>query len=268
MRSISLGVAITLLIAPALGAPVMAQTPGNVRDLVGAKAAGGEEALQSRGFVHIKSERGDDRTWSYWWQPSRKECLSVAVVDGRFDSITSSPAPDCNQSVSKKSDGAAVAAGVGIAALIGAIALAHKSKDHESGKHYDNASEDSAYERGYRDGLYNQSYHNYDRSTPYSNGYQAGVAQRGHETSYRDVHRSNAGGYAASVDVNDLVNTRAAGAETAMQSRGFHNVDALKSGTSSYTIWYNGRTRQCIQMGVAEGRVQNMSDIGSSKHCR
>ncbi|RYE64593.1 MAG: hypothetical protein EOO83_00825 [Oxalobacteraceae bacterium] len=265
MRKPLLVLASALLVAPSV---LVAATPGNVRDLVGARAAGGEETLQSRGFVHIKTDRGDDRLWSYWWQPSQKECLSVAVVDGRFDSITSSPAPDCNQRTGKGSDGAAVAAGVGIVALIGALALAHKSKDHANGEHYADQGQDNAYERGYRDGLYNQSYHNYDRSEPYSSGYQAGVAQRGRETSYRGVHRAHAGGYAPSVDVSDLVDARAPGAETQMQSRGFRNVNGLKSGNTSYTIWFNDRTRQCIQMGVAEGRVQKMADIGNSPHCR
>jgi hypothetical protein len=255
----------TGLLCPATG---HAQTPSGLRDLVGARAAGGETQLETRGWVHIKTETGDDRKWSYWWQPSHKTCVSIAVVDGRFDAITDTPAPDCNQKKDKGPSGTAVAAGVGIAAIIGAIALAHKSHNHEDGKHYADDASDAGFERGYRDGLYNEPYHNYDKSEPYSRGYESGVSQHGHETSYRDGHRSNAAGYSPSVDLHDLVDARGSSADGEMQSRGFRNVGGLKSGNSSYTYWYNSRTKQCVQMGVAEGRVQNVADIGTYQGCK
>lgn len=244
-------------------------TPGDVRDLVGARGPGGEDALQQRGYTHIKTEKGDDRAWSYWWNASRKQCLSIVVMDGRFDTITDSPAVDCNQKASANSTATAVAAGVAAAALIGALALSHKSHNHDGNEHYDDDKSEAAYERGYRDGLYNQSYHNYDRSDPYARGYEAGVQQRSHETSYRDDHHAgNSAGYRASVDVSDLNGIRASSADSEMQNRGFANVDGLKSGTTSYTIWYNRQTRQCAQMGVADGRVVNLVDTHKSPNCR
>lgn len=266
MRSMMMFVACAELLA---SQTVHAQKANGLGDLVGARAAGGETALQSRGWVHIKTDPGDDRVWSYWWQPAQKSCVSIAVMDGRFDSITPTPAPDCNQRApSKASSGTAVAAGVGLAAVIGAIALAHKSHNHDNGQHYPDDASEAAYERGFRDGLYAQTYHNYDRSEPYSHGYEAGVTQRGRETGYRSGHRTDGAGYRPSVDLNDLVDARAAGAESEMQRRGFRNVGGLKSGMSSYTYWFNDRTRQCIQMGVADGRVQNVADIGTYQGCR
>jgi hypothetical protein len=259
---------LTMSAALLFPAPGHAETPSGLRDLVGARAAGGETQLESRGWVHIKTETGDDRKWSYWWQPSQKTCASVAVIDGRFDAITTTPAPDCNQKAGKGSNGAAIAAGVGVAAIIGAIALAHKSHNHDNGQHYDDDASDAAYERGFRDGLYSQTYHNYDRSEPYSRGYEAGVSQKSRETSHRDGHRSDGAGYRQSVDLNDLFDARAAGADSEMQRRGFRNVGGLKSGMSSYTYWFNDRTRQCVQMGIADGRVQNVADIGTYQGCR
>lgn len=259
-----------LLLSAALLSPLpgQARTPSGVRDLVGARAAGGESQLETRGWVHIKTEAGDDRKWSYWWQPVQKSCVSIAVVEGRFEAITTTPAADCNQKAGKKTDGAAIAAGVGIAAIIGAVALAHKSHNHESGQHYTDDASDAGFERGYRDGLYNQTYHNYDKSDAYSRGYESGVSQRGHETTYRSGHRSDAAGYSSSVDLNDIVDARGSSAEGEMQARGFRNVGGLKSGNSSYTYWYNARTKQCVQMGVAEGRVQNVADIGTYQGCK
>lgn len=246
--------------------PTLAQAPRPIADLVGARAAGGETQLEARGYVHIKTQKGDDRAWSYWWQPQRRECVSVAVFDGRFDAITPTPAADCNQSDKKGGSGAAAAAVAGIA-ILGAAALAHSSHNHDSGKHFDDGVAEDQFERGYRDGLYGQSYHNYDRSDAYSDGYSRGVAQRGYEIEHREGHAEWAGGYSPSVNVNDLVTQRAAGADVELQRRGFRTVNAYQAGTNSYTIRTNDRTGQCVQVAVSEGRVRYISAIRKSA-CR
>lgn len=252
----------------ATSVPALAQTPSDLRDLVGARAAGGETALQSRGYSLNHATQGDDRTWGYWWNHNTRTCITVATMDGRFDSIVTTPASDCNQKTGNgSSDATAAAVAVGAAALIGAIALAHNSHHHDNDTHYTDQQSEADFERGYRDGLYGQSYHNPDNSSAYSSGYTSGVQQQGHETSYRSGHH-NAGGYQPSVYVNDLVGARGSSANDQMESRGFRNVDGLKSGNSAYTIWYNSSTRQCLQMGVADGRVANIVDIGRSPGCR
>lgn len=252
----------------ATSSAALADTPRGVSDLVGARAAGGETQLESRGYVHIKTDKGDDRAWSYWWQPRDKLCLSVAVMDGRFDSITQTPAPDCNQS-SSKSDGGdkAAAIAVGAAALIGVLALAHKSHNHEDGKHSADDAADAAFERGYRDGLYSQDYHNYDRSDDYSKGYSEGVSQRGRETEHRDYDGRGSAGYAPKVNLNDLLTARAAGAETQLSQRGFTNVNGYKANDTAYTFWYNRMTAQCVQVAVTDGRVRYISAI-KEKACQ
>ncbi len=259
------------LIGMIVGAAIVmagsAQAQSSVPDLVGARAAGGEQELQSRGWVHIKTDKGDDRVWSYWWQPSQRKCITVAVVDGHFNAVTDTLPIDCNQREKSGSSGAAVVAGVGIAAIIAAAALAHNQHSHDNGKHYDDDASEAGYERGYRDGLYNRSYHNYDRSDPYARGYEAGVVQRGRETDYRAPHRDTAAGYAHSVELNDLVDARGSSADGEMGRRGFRNVGGLKSGMTSYTYWFNARTRQCVQMGVADGRVANITDVGRYPGC-
>lgn len=83
-----------------LATPVAAQTPAQVADLVGARGAGGQTALQSRGYTFVRLQEGGDRKWSFWWNAARHECISVVTMDGRYASITSSPAPDCRQSES------------------------------------------------------------------------------------------------------------------------------------------------------------------------
>ncbi|WP_146197962.1 hypothetical protein [Caulobacter endophyticus] len=72
-------------------------TPSDVRDLVGARAAGGEAELAARGYVNTGVQSSDDRKWTYWWNDRRGVCLSVSTVGGRYDSIVSTPAPDCRR---------------------------------------------------------------------------------------------------------------------------------------------------------------------------
>lgn len=96
MRSSRLSIPVAAAIL--LAGPATAQvTPSDVRDLVGARAAGGESALASRGYVSAGGRTGDDRKWTYWWNDRRGVCLSVATLEGRYDSIVSTPAADCGQ---------------------------------------------------------------------------------------------------------------------------------------------------------------------------
>jgi hypothetical protein len=79
------------------GQAVAQVTPSDVRDLVGARGSSGESELASRGYVNVGGQTGDDRKWTYWWNDRRGVCLSVATVNGRYDSIVSTPAPDCQR---------------------------------------------------------------------------------------------------------------------------------------------------------------------------
>jgi len=45
-------------------------------------------------------------------------------------------------------------------------------------------------------------------------------------------------------------------------------VNDLVGGNSSYTIWYNRQTLQCIQIGVADGRVANIAGIQTAPKYR
>ncbi|MBB4858333.1 hypothetical protein HNO88_001652 [Novosphingobium chloroacetimidivorans] len=80
-----------------IGTPLAAQSPSDLSDLVGARGAGGESELQRRGYVFVRTQEGDDRKWSNWWNPARRQCVTVVTMNGRYDSITATPAPDCNQ---------------------------------------------------------------------------------------------------------------------------------------------------------------------------
>ncbi|GAA0440459.1 MULTISPECIES: hypothetical protein [Sphingomonas] len=87
-----------LLLAALLSAPALAQdTPRDLRDMVGARAGQAEGELQRRGYRNVGGEKGDDRSYTYWWNADRRQCVTIATMEGRYNSITTSPAPDCEQ---------------------------------------------------------------------------------------------------------------------------------------------------------------------------
>lgn len=75
---------------------VLAQTPADVADLVGARGAGGETQLESRGYSHVTTNTVRDTKFAFWWNARRGQCLSVATTDGRYAAITSVPPANCD----------------------------------------------------------------------------------------------------------------------------------------------------------------------------
>lgn len=94
MKKLTFSIAITLLVTTALFAQ---DTAYDLRDLVGVRASSGESQLKSRGYTSVKTSSGNDRKWTNWWNNSRNVCVTVVTFDGRFDSIVTSPAADCNR---------------------------------------------------------------------------------------------------------------------------------------------------------------------------
>lgn len=145
---------------------------------------------------------------------------------------------DCNQQPATEPSkdrgmgkGAKVA--VGAAALLGVAALLHRSHERDKAKH--NSQEQVAeYARGYRDGLYHQPYHDYNRLQSYVDGYNAGQQKRDTEARYRSPHDHHSG-HSPFVSLNDLVGARGSSADGALTQRGFVSKGGYKSGNQSFT---------------------------------
>ena len=73
-----------------------AATP-SVQDLVGARGSSGEQVLQQRGFVWVKTEKTGDSSYSYWQHRRTGQCITVRTVNGRYASLVKSPAFDCRK---------------------------------------------------------------------------------------------------------------------------------------------------------------------------
>jgi uncharacterized protein with FMN-binding domain len=249
---------ISFLAVALAAAPVAAKTP-SLADLVGARGSSGEAALEQRGYVYITGYEGSNNSkHSYWWNSSAKHCAHVVTADGRYTSITDGTRSDCNQK-DDSGTGAAVAAVAGAALLAGI--LSHKSH-HKEGATYDE-TQTQEFEYGYRDGLYNGSYHNATRSEAYARGYEQGVNER--QANLR--HHSGRGGYSAAVRISDIQGMDSIRAFDVMTSRGFTGVDSFTTGSTQYGIYYNRNTRQCVQITNADNRVYDIRDISQHPKC-
>jgi uncharacterized protein with FMN-binding domain len=243
-----------------VAAPLAAKTQ-SLTDLVGARASSGEMALEKRGYTFITGHEGDYSTkHSYWWNSAAKHCAHVETYDGQYTAITDGTRSDCNQ----KADGGDAAAAIGLvagAALLTGI-LSHKSH-HKQGVNYDQ-QQTQEFEYGYRDGLYNASYSNGNRSDGYARGYEQGVNERNANLS----HHNGRGGYAKAARISDIKGMNSVSAFDVIVGRGFTNVDSFSSGNTTYGVFYNRATRQCVQMTNADRRVYDIRDIGTHPNCR
>lgn len=236
----------------------------HLQDLVGTRGSSGEAELEKRGYAVDHVTKDEDGAWGYWWNHSKNECVMVLTFDGKYSKIMDAEDTDCGHKPGLGKGSKVAIALAAAAAGIGVAAVAHKAHNHDDDRHWEDSNQEADYERGYRDGMYNQSYHNWSNSSQYSSGYAAGVGERRHQTSYS----SGWGGFRTYQNVRDLQGSRASGAESQMQSRGFRNMNTYKAGDASYQTWYNGGTRQCIQVIVSDGRYESVNDIGSSPYCR
>lgn len=256
---------LVIAIATALGgSPALAQVPDGLADLVGVKGRDGESELEKRGYTFHHTAKSETRSFSYWWHAGRSMCIRVQTVDGNYDRISKTTNADCDQKDPPGvSTGAAVA--IGAAALLGIAALAHKSH-HRGDRNFDER-QTADFERGYRDGLYNHPYHNWGNVREYSDGYTQGVEQRRQESGYRNGNTWR-GGYASHVYVGDLQGRGVDDARSRLEGRGFSQAGErrLGGGRSQWYYW-NGSTRQCLDIQVRGFTVASIQEVGEGA-CR
>jgi hypothetical protein len=238
-----------------------APPPADNADLVNQAEDYAARELPRRGYVLMNSAPARSGYWQYWWNEQREQCVRVSFNDGRVTRLKATDEHDCNQTV-KSSKGPSKGAQIAIAAaaIAGVAALAHKS--HESNKDRANQSpqEVAEFERGYRDGLYGQGYHNYNNRSDYSDGYNKGAERRAVETSYRSPQGHHSG-YAGYVNVNDLVGARGSSADGELRARGFVDKGGYQQAGRAHSMWWNAGTRQCLNMTVRDGRVERLEPI-------
>lgn len=80
------------------GQAALAQAPSGLSDLVGARAPGAETQMKARGYDLVNAQKGDDRSYTTWWNGDKRQCVTVATMNGRYDSITDTLPTDCGHS--------------------------------------------------------------------------------------------------------------------------------------------------------------------------
>lgn len=230
-----------------------------LQDLVDARGNSAEMELENRGFIHIKTSKSNYDAYSYWWSPTQRKCIYSRVSDGRVRSIVNTPAYDCNQRTNNNNQKLG---------YNNSKYNSHQAHHHQSNSynHYDNSSHESAFERGYNDGVYNNPYHSIygdnDQIAAYSKGYAAGVAERSHKSSYH----SGQGGNARHIDCSDLDHMVVSSAYGKMRSRGFKETRNYKNGDHIIIAWYNNSTRQCVKTTEKNGKILSVNM--NSDQCR
>jgi len=248
----------TTISATLVTTPALARKADTLTDINGARGSSAENMLEQRGFKYITGNKNSmGYVYSYWWHGGDKNCVVTEVYNGLVETINDAKDSDCNHSGS----GAGAAAAVAGLAILGA-ALASKSH-HREGKDY-NEQQTAEFDRGYKDGLYNAAYHNYNRDDAYAHGYEQGVDERNANLS----HHHNRGGYSETVAYKDLQGARAAGAMDELDRRGFTQVDNFTSGNTRYSIQWRSSSRQCLQATIADGHIYDIRDIQSHPKCR
>ena len=81
----------------ALATSATAQGASDVEDLVGARAAGGETQLLSRGYEQRQSNDVRDQRFTFWWNKRTGRCISVSTMEGRYAAIIGVPAGNCSE---------------------------------------------------------------------------------------------------------------------------------------------------------------------------
>ena len=161
--------------------PVSAQTPPDLRDLVGARAGQAEGEVQRRGYTFVRTQEGSDTKWSYWRRGD--DCVQITTTDGRYASIDRMDRNLCDSGGSHGGGNAAAAVIAGAAVIGLAAALSHHNRNHEER----DASHDHDYSRGYQDALYGATYDRND-SEAYHDGYLAGEAERSNRRASNTGH--------------------------------------------------------------------------------
>ena len=259
-RISALTVALSMIVS---SSGTWAQTPNDLSDLINVRGRDAESQMEDRGYVQHHTSKSDTAAYSYWWNSRDKRCVRVRTNDGRYEQIKTVGSSDCDQKDNSGNKGAAIA--VGAAALLGLAVLASKSH-HREDRDYDER-QTAQFERGYRDGLYNQPYHNYENSNEYSHGYTKGVDQRGHETSYRSDSGMR-GGNRAQVNVSDLSNRETTYTWGQLERRGFTLANERKlAGGENQWLYWNGNTRQCVEVVSRDTWVSYVGEA-SGTACR
>ena len=142
------------------------------------------------------------------------------------------------------------------AAILGLAALAHHQHHDRDTTSAKDANYKALFERGYRDGLYNEPYDTRHSSTAYANGYDAGHKERANNLAYKT---SNVGGVKVpQAALNGCANEVASSLN--VRVRDVHIIKAGQEGADNFYIETAVGHRHMICGSSGAGQVFNLRD--------
>lgn len=76
----------------------LASPPQDIADLAGARAAGGETQMFSRGYAPARTKG----LTAYWWNDATSTCARVITGNGRYKTVDTAKASDCGKAAPGK----------------------------------------------------------------------------------------------------------------------------------------------------------------------
>ena len=289
-------------------APISAKKAESLRDLVGVSGASAETQLSQRGFEYISGNKNNSTSTTYWWHQGGKDCVAVEVSNGRVARINDTRAEDCGKKSGGNDAAIAAAAigAVAIGALLLSSKDKDKHRDQynqdwqevqvhntQSGslRIFRDPDKNSRVRDEVREGTFLRNYgcDNYngeswcqvrtmngrtegwarDRYLRVTGNYPGGGwGGSGGSGGNWGGSGGSGGNWGGSGNFGYLVGSKPGRAGDALRDRGFRSVDSFGSGQTRYSIWFNNRSRECLQMTVANERVVSIDDIRTHQRCR
>lgn len=141
-------------------------------------------------------------------------------------------------------------AALAAAALIGIAALAHNQNHHKSSSHSTNANSEAEFERGYRDGLHNESF-DANGGDAFAQGYEAGQKERSNRQAYKTSNV--AGTKVPQAALNSCVSDAASAMNVGGQD--IHVIKAGQEGSDTYYIEVASGHKHLVCQVNSQGQI-------------
>ncbi|MEW9922265.1 hypothetical protein AB2B41_21920 [Marimonas sp. MJW-29] len=145
-------------------------------------------------------------------------------------------------------------AALGALAILGIAALAHNKNHHHDGYSPSTSQSKANFERGYRDGLYNEPYDSRHSSMDYANGFDAGHKERSNRLAHKN---SNVSGTKVPAQAMRSCVSEAA-SSWGVRERDVHPVKAGQEGADNFYIELASGHRHVICGTNSQGQVFNL----------
>lgn len=222
---------------------------GGLYDLVGMRAAYLGSELEKRGFRNVGGSQGGGAARTTWWNARSGQCVAAVVRNGQLDEIHSISTASCR--------GGGQDVGGGHANLDDLIGMRSAYLDSQmSGHGYRNVGGSQG--GGAARTTWWNAQQRHCVSVVTRNG-RVDEIQSVSSSSCRHGAAPNPGG--GQGGLGDLRGTSARNLDSQMQSRGYVWKGGYQSAGAAHAMWYNPRSRHCVNVATRNGRVDSVESI-------